>query len=75
MKQVLRVHVVSANKNRETILMTCKHVPKFRTLCADPTLVCGQGAVDIEAITDPTERQSIELQIREFGQTPKKVMP
>ena len=34
-----------------------------------------QGAVDIEAITDPLQRQSIELQIREFGQTPKQVVP
>ena len=54
--------------------MTYERAPQFRTLRADPTLSCGQGAVDIEAVTDPTERQSIELQIREFGQTPKKVM-
>jgi factor associated with neutral sphingomyelinase activation len=32
-----------------------------------------EGAVDINKITDPMERHSIEMQIREFGQTPKQV--
>lgn len=31
------------------------------------------GAVDIEGIKDPIERLSIELQINEFGQTPKQL--
>lgn len=32
-----------------------------------------EGAVDIENITDPTERDSLEAQINEFGQCPKKL--
>jgi len=32
-----------------------------------------EGAVDIEAIQDPGERAAIELQINEFGQTPKQL--
>jgi factor associated with neutral sphingomyelinase activation len=32
-----------------------------------------EGAVDIEKITDPVERLSIELQINEFGQTPRQI--
>ena len=32
-----------------------------------------EGAVDIEAIQDPAERAAIELQINEFGQTPKQL--
>jgi len=32
-----------------------------------------EGAVDIEKIADPRERQAILLQIKEFGQTPKKI--
>nr|CAG4710885.1 unnamed protein product [Naegleria fowleri] len=32
-----------------------------------------EGAVDIEKIRDPIERRGIEIQIREFGQTPKQV--
>ncbi|KAL9648972.1 hypothetical protein ABK040_008352 [Willaertia magna] len=32
-----------------------------------------EGAVDIEKIKDPIERRGIEIQIREFGQTPKQV--
>ena len=32
-----------------------------------------EGAVDIDAIDDPVERKSIEMQIREFGQTPKQI--
>ena len=50
--------------------MACAHDCILRTYTQ---LARAQGAVDIEAVTDPTERQSIELQIREFGQTPKKV--
>ncbi|TYZ61985.1 hypothetical protein PybrP1_009835 [[Pythium] brassicae (nom. inval.)] len=30
-----------------------------------------EGAVDLETVTDPTERCSLESQIQEFGQTPK----
>eukprot|EP01132_Coremiostelium_polycephalum_P008629 gene8629-10620_t len=32
-----------------------------------------EGAVDIESITDPFERQGLEAQINEFGQTPKQI--
>ena len=32
-----------------------------------------EGAVDLDAITDPVERRSLESQINEFGQTPKKI--
>lgn len=32
-----------------------------------------EGAVDIEKITDPLERDSLEAQINEFGQTPKQL--
>lgn len=32
-----------------------------------------EGAVDIEAISDPRERRAIELQISEFGQTPRQL--
>lgn len=32
-----------------------------------------EGAVDIDKIHDPMERSSIEMQIREFGQTPKQI--
>ena len=32
-----------------------------------------QGSVDIDALTDPCERASVETQIREFGQTPTQV--
>ena len=32
-----------------------------------------EGAVDLEAVTDPVERRSLEAQINEFGQTPKKL--
>lgn len=32
-----------------------------------------EGAVDIEAIADPGERAVVELQINEFGQTPKQL--
>eukprot|EP01028_Stygiella_incarcerata_P004535 TRINITY_DN19_c0_g1_i2.p1 TRINITY_DN19_c0_g1~~TRINITY_DN19_c0_g1_i2.p1 ORF type:complete len:1073 (-),score=250.53 TRINITY_DN19_c0_g1_i2:2522-5542(-) len=32
-----------------------------------------EGAVDIESIDDPIERESIEMQIREFGQTPSQL--
>ena len=32
-----------------------------------------EGAVDLEKVTDPRERSSIEDQIREFGQTPKQL--
>eukprot|EP00475_Leptophrys_vorax_P040530 TRINITY_DN7526_c0_g1_i1.p1 TRINITY_DN7526_c0_g1~~TRINITY_DN7526_c0_g1_i1.p1 ORF type:complete len:744 (-),score=177.26 TRINITY_DN7526_c0_g1_i1:1856-3871(-) len=32
-----------------------------------------EGAVDIESITDPNERASLELQINEFGQTPRQL--
>jgi len=32
-----------------------------------------EGAVDIEAIADPVERNAIKLQINEFGQTPKQL--
>ena len=32
-----------------------------------------EGAVNIDAIEDPVERRSIEMQIREFGQTPKQI--
>ncbi|KJE90664.1 neutral sphingomyelinase activation associated factor, variant 1 [Capsaspora owczarzaki ATCC 30864] len=32
-----------------------------------------EGAVDLDAITDPVERSSLEAQIHEFGQTPKQI--
>jgi len=32
-----------------------------------------EGAVDVDSISDPVERKSIALQIREFGQTPKQL--
>eukprot|EP00047_Mylnosiga_fluctuans_P005972 m.243958 g.243958 ORF g.243958 m.243958 type:complete len:918 (-) comp14365_c0_seq1:118-2871(-) len=32
-----------------------------------------EGAVDLEKITDPAERQAYEAQILEFGQTPKQL--
>ena len=32
-----------------------------------------EGAVDVDSIKDPVERNSIMLQIREFGQTPKQI--
>jgi factor associated with neutral sphingomyelinase activation len=32
-----------------------------------------EGAVDLDAVTDPVERASIEAQILEFGQTPKQL--
>jgi len=32
-----------------------------------------EGAVDIESITDPVKRAAIEVQINEFGQTPKQL--
>jgi factor associated with neutral sphingomyelinase activation len=32
-----------------------------------------EGAVEIDKITDPAEKLSIELQINEFGQTPKQL--
>ncbi|KYQ89935.1 BEACH domain-containing protein [Tieghemostelium lacteum] len=32
-----------------------------------------EGAVDIESISDPFERESLEAQINEFGQTPKQL--
>lgn len=32
-----------------------------------------EGAVDIDAITDPVERNAVKLQINEFGQTPKQL--
>jgi factor associated with neutral sphingomyelinase activation len=32
-----------------------------------------EGHVDIDTITDPVERRAIELQINEFGQTPKQL--
>jgi factor associated with neutral sphingomyelinase activation len=32
-----------------------------------------EGAIDLEKVTDPRERSSIEDQISEFGQTPKKL--
>ena len=32
-----------------------------------------EGAVDLDAITDPVERRSLESQINEFGQTPKRI--
>jgi hypothetical protein len=32
-----------------------------------------EGNVNIEAIADPVERRAIELQINEFGQTPKQL--
>lgn len=30
-----------------------------------------EGAIDIESKEDPVERNAIELQINEFGQTPR----
>eukprot|EP00467_Chlorarachnion_reptans_P021976 CAMPEP_0114497726 /NCGR_PEP_ID=MMETSP0109-20121206/6488_1 /TAXON_ID=29199 /ORGANISM="Chlorarachnion reptans, Strain CCCM449" /LENGTH=1094 /DNA_ID=CAMNT_0001675147 /DNA_START=324 /DNA_END=3609 /DNA_ORIENTATION=- len=32
-----------------------------------------EGAIDIEAVKDPTERASMEAQIREFGQIPRQI--
>ena len=32
-----------------------------------------EGAVDIQAVTDPVERASLEAQINEFGQTPRRL--
>ena len=32
-----------------------------------------EGAVDVESISDPIERRSLEAQIHEFGQTPKQI--
>ncbi|GAM22164.1 hypothetical protein SAMD00019534_053390, partial [Acytostelium subglobosum LB1] len=32
-----------------------------------------EGSVDIESITDPFERQGLEAQINEFGQTPRQL--
>ena len=32
-----------------------------------------EGAVDVESISDPMERRSLEAQIHEFGQTPKQI--
>jgi hypothetical protein len=32
-----------------------------------------EGAVDIENVDDPLERESLEAQINEFGQTPKQL--
>jgi factor associated with neutral sphingomyelinase activation len=32
-----------------------------------------EGAVDIDSITNPNERASLELQINEFGQTPRQL--
>ena len=32
-----------------------------------------EGAIDIDAIADPKERASIEMQINEFGQTPRQL--
>ncbi|KAL6073187.1 NSMAF [Balamuthia mandrillaris] len=32
-----------------------------------------EGAVDIEKVRDPLERKSLEVQINEFGQTPKQL--
>ena len=32
-----------------------------------------EGAVDIESIEDPNEKQAIQVQIYEFGQTPKQI--
>ena len=32
-----------------------------------------EGAVDIDSITDPVKRSAIEVQITEFGQTPKQL--
>jgi factor associated with neutral sphingomyelinase activation len=33
-----------------------------------------EGAVDLDSVSDPMERQGLELQIREFGQTPRQVL-
>lgn len=32
-----------------------------------------EGAVDLDAVSDPTERASLEAQISEFGQTPRQL--
>lgn len=32
-----------------------------------------EGTVDLDAIADPTQRRSMELQINEFGQTPRQI--
>lgn len=32
-----------------------------------------EGAVDLETIVDPAEREAYELQIMEFGQTPRQL--
>lgn len=32
-----------------------------------------EGAVDLEAMTDPTEREAVQAQIMEFGNTPKQL--
>ena len=32
-----------------------------------------EGTVDLEKITDPVERIAMEMQIMEFGQTPKQL--
>lgn len=32
--------------------------------------LCYEGAIDLDSITDPNERKSIEIQIQEFGQIP-----
>jgi len=32
-----------------------------------------EGAVDLDAMTDPTEREAVHMQIMEFGQTPKQL--
>ena len=32
-----------------------------------------EGAVDLDSITDPNERTALEMQISEFGQTPKQL--
>ena len=32
-----------------------------------------EGAVDLEKVKDPVQRHALELQINEFGQTPKQI--
>lgn len=33
-----------------------------------------EGAVNLDSITDPTDRAAIETQIRNFGQTPSQLL-
>lgn len=35
--------------------------------------LCYEGSVDLDSITDPNERHTLEVQIMEFGQIPKQV--